>query len=363
MKSTTTYLKALLGASALTAFTALSAHAGGTSAGTNVQNTFTLNYDVNDTPQPVINNVGNETEFTVDRKIDLSVDSTVDTSVTPGENQRILTYTLTNEGNDAQQYDFNIVDEAVNAPLVGFDASPYVVWYEDPLNAGVYIEFTGSNYPELTADQSITVQIRADIPTSANDDEREILSLVATTLDTSGNVVTEDTDGNAILGAAENVFADDPASAEASTGDSGTVSDGNESATAFYVVSTAELTAVKAVDVFSQDGAGCATIPGTPTSGYAIPGACVEYVITAENTGSEDATDIVISDTLATDLTFIAVTSSGFTGGTFSSEPAANHDCATIGTPCDIVFDTATLASGTPSTPTVGTITIRALVK
>jgi len=47
-----TILKGLLGATALTVFTAGSAHAQLTPAGTNVQNTFTLTYDVGGVTQP-----------------------------------------------------------------------------------------------------------------------------------------------------------------------------------------------------------------------------------------------------------------------------------------------------------------------
>ncbi len=365
MTNTHKLWKALLGATALSAFTAVSAHAGGTAAGTDVQNTFTLNYEVNSVPQDEITNdgaPGNDapTSFTVDRTIDLSVESTVDTSVTPGELNQVLDFTLTNEGNDTQQYDLTVINEAVNAPTVGFDVSPYTVWYEDPLNPGTFIEFTGSNYPELAPDQSINVEIRGDIPSSANDAEQEILSLVATTLDTSGSVVTADSDGNSITGAAENVFADDPASAEASTGDSTTAPDGNESATASFIVASAEVTGTKDVAVFSEDGANCTVIPGTATGGYSIPGSCVEYTITVTNTGGEDATNVVVFDELDPNLTLVALDSTGFTGGSFDALTMP-LDCT--GGVCDVNFTGATLASGSVATPTVGTVIIRAIVK
>jgi len=53
MKTTQTLLKVLVSASALTAFTAVSAHAGGTTAGTNVQNTFTLDYQMSHLVRPL----------------------------------------------------------------------------------------------------------------------------------------------------------------------------------------------------------------------------------------------------------------------------------------------------------------------
>lgn len=349
----------MLGATALTAFTAVSAHAGGTAAGTNVQNTFTLDYQVNGEDQTTIDNVGTPTEFTVDRLIDVNVESTADTNVTPGQTSGTLNFTLTNEGNDTQQYNLTIVDEALN----DFDASAYSVWYEDPANPGVFIEFTGSNYPELAPDATIAVEIRSSqIPAGAADGEQESLSLIATTHDTSGALVSEDNDGNSLTGSAENVFADDPASAEASTGDSTTDSDGKDSATAIFLVASADLAANKAVTIFSEDGAGCATIPGTPTGGYSVPGSCVEYVITVTNEGGEDATAVTLTDILNENLEFVAAVPSGFTGGSFSPAlPTAGTDCA--GSACNITYTGATVDAPAPGGTTTATLTIRAIVK
>jgi len=173
--------------------------------------------------------------------------------------------------------------------------------------------------------------------------------------------VTEDTDGNDIL-AVENVFAD---AAGDVTGDD--AADGSHSATNTYTISTADLTADKTVSVFAQtpDGSNdCAVIPGTPATPvadqYAIPGACVEYVITATNSGAATATAIDIEDTLPPNLTFVAATASGFsTAGTFSTSPTANQNCSS--TPCVVIYDGAELTDGS-TTPTVGTVVIRALI-
>ena len=70
-------IKGLLGATALTAFSAGTAFAQNdfTAAGTTVSNTFTLNYEVNDTPQTQIDNIGNATDFNVDRLVNVTVSS------------------------------------------------------------------------------------------------------------------------------------------------------------------------------------------------------------------------------------------------------------------------------------------------
>ena len=369
MKNTKTILKALLGATALSAFTAVSAHAGGTAAGTNVQNTFTLEYSVNGEGQEDITNSGNPTNFVVDRLIDLNVDSTADTSVTPGQTSGTLNFTLTNEGNDTQQYDLAILDENLNT----LDASAYTVFYEDPSNPGVFIEFTGANFPELIADQTIAVQIRSSqIPSSAEDGQQESLSLIATTLDTSGVAVVNDTDGNLLDDGdntsnsdVDNVFADDPASAEASTGDSTTESDGKDSATAVYLVASADMTATKEVAIFSEDGSACVAAPvsGTADNGYSIPGACVEYTITVTNEGSQDATAVTVGDILDENLVFVDAVASGFTGGAFSSAfPALGTDCASSA--CDVTYTGAAVdAPASAGGTTTATIKIYAIVK
>jgi len=110
------FFKGLLAVAALTAFSTGSASAAGTAADTNVQNTFSLTYSVDGTEQPVIDTgpsgSNTPTEFTVDRKVDLTVVSNGNETVAPGEADAELTFTLTNTGNDTQGYDLSLVNEA-----------------------------------------------------------------------------------------------------------------------------------------------------------------------------------------------------------------------------------------------------------
>jgi len=195
------------------------------------------------------------------------------------------------------------------------------------------------------------------------DADEDVVSLVADTLEPStsgsaGTPLTADSDGNALTGAAENVLAD-------GSGTSNEVAnEGDHSATSTYIVASADVSGEKAVSIFSEDGSGCATIPGSPVAGgYSVPGACVEYTITVENTGGTAATDIIINDILDDNLLFVAADLSGFTGGSFASPalPAANTDC--VAGACEINLTGATLAAGSVGTPTVGVVTIRAIVK
>ena len=373
-------LKGLLGATALTVFTAGNAYAQLTPAGTNVQNTFTLTYDVGGVAQPPIDtsdpsDPNGPTEFTVDRLIDLTVASQGDNTVAPGATDEELVFSVTNDGNDTQAYALSVIEEGgddidTDDPA---GAAPVLVYYIDD-GDGVYepgagdgapITYDPANPPELGPDEVLWVVVTQDIPVSAVDGNTADVSLVADTLEPStspnaGNPVVADSDGtNELTGAAENVLAD-------GSGTSNEVANaGDHSDTATFIVASANVNAVKTVTIHSEDGTGCSVIPGTATGGYSIPGACVEYIITVENTGSSAASDIVINDVLADELDFAgAVFGGDFTGGSFASPalPAANTDC-TSGA-CVINLTGANLpAPVAPAVSTTGTVTIRAFVK
>jgi len=360
--------RGLLGASAISFFAATNAYAGGTAAGTNVQNTFTLNYTVSSVSQPQIDNTGSPTEFTVDRLVDLTVASNGNANVAPGALNQELVFQLTNNGNDVQAYNFALVNEGGDDFNTG---GLNITFYVDDGDAvfepggapgqdgtgSAYTPGSGTASSDLAADAIIWVVVDGDIPSTQNDTDASQVSLIADTLQPSsgaipGAAVIADAGTNTLTGAAENVLADG----------SGTANEGNNagdhSATATYIVASPDLTAAKSVSIFTQDGSGCATIPGTPGGGdqYSVPGACVQYVITATNNGATaSATAIAIADVLPGDLRFITATPSGFSGGSFS-QPATNTDC--VANACTVSLSSATLAAGA-----TGTVTIRALVK
>lgn len=359
-------------ATALAAILPAVAYADGTAAGTNVQNTFTLDYKVSGVDQNTIDTgaggLNTPTEFTVDRLIDLTVATNGDTGVPPGAQDQDLVFSLTNEGNDVHAYALSFVNEGGDQ----FSATSTTLFYyiddgdeafepgADDGNALAYSVKT----PDLLADDILWVIVRGDIPTGLEDADVDSISLVANTLEpstagASATPVIADSDGNSLTGAAENVLADGSGTSNENE------NEGDHSASSAYVVASADVAATKAITIFSEDGTGCATIPGLPPAGeqYSIPGACIQYIITVENTGGTDATDLIINDVLRDQLEFIAATVTGFTGGSFASPalPAINTNC-TSGA-CDINFTGATLAAGSDATPTVATVTIRALIQ
>ena len=373
-------LKGLLGATALTVFTAGNAHAQFTPAGTGVENTFTLTYDVGGVSQPPIDtslpgDPNGPTVFTVDRLIDLTVASLGDNTVAPGATDEELVFSVTNEGNDTQAYLLTLFEETGDDIDTDDPVGAEIVYYIDdgdgvfdPVADGPAIVYdptaTGFLPPELGQDEVLFVVVTQDIPAAAVDGNRADLTLVADTLEPStslnpGAPVTADTDGNDIIGDAENVLADDTGTARELE------FEGDHSATGTYIVAAADITAVKTVDVFSQDGTGCEIAGFTAPTGnqYAIPEACMEYTITVENAGSSDATDIVLTDILPPELLFARADFAGFTTGAFDSVtfPSLNQDCAV--TACTVTLTGATLPGATAPAVTTGTVTIRAFIK
>ena len=358
----TTFYKGLLATAAITALSTGSAFAAGTAAGTNVQNTFTLDYEVNGTPQTQIDNVGNETEFTVDRLVDLTVASNGNTNVVPGAQDQELVFSLTNDGNDTHAYALTTA-QGVDGTDDDFDPANTTLFYVVDTNGnGIYepgvdaapVAYNGTNTPDLAPDATLFVIVQGDIGAGQTDGETSQIALIADTLDagTTNPTVADPDAVNALTGGAENVLAD-------AAGTDDVANQGDHSAQGTFLVASADVAATKTVTVFSQDGSDCANLGATPPSGeqYAIPGACVEYRISATNSGTVDATAVAVNDQLPINLTYVGSQVNVFTGGTLT-DPAAGTDCGpTLGN-CTVNLSGATLATGD-----TGVVIIRALIK
>lgn len=391
--------KGLLGTVAVAVLSAGTAFADGTAAGTPVNNTFTLNYEVNGAGQPVITNAGTPTTFLVDRVVDLTVTNTSgQVSVAPGQENVSTVFTLSNDGNGTQAYDLDLFTAGGLGSVIGATTGPdddfdplapsngIVISYV-PVGGGAAVTFDPadtSTYPVLDADDSITITVTQNIPTLADntavvDDALANVVLVANTLNEPGVAsplvafadVTADSNGNDLL-ASENILidADGPA---AQTVD-GVTPDGAHSAIGTYIVASADVTGEKTVSVITQNGTNCTDFSAAPNSNaYSIPGACVEYRITVTNNDTRAATAIAISDTLPAELNFVAAqveTSGDFTGGVLTvptiTPPATSLDCT--GNACVVSFTGATLPADDGVTPDnnnspEGVIVIRALLK
>ena len=102
MTSKLTYMGAI-GLTALSSVAAVPAFAAGTTAGTTITNTATVDYQVGGVAQGQQSASNN---FTVDRKINLLVEEvgTVTTNVVPGQTNAVTTFQLTNSSNEVLDF-------------------------------------------------------------------------------------------------------------------------------------------------------------------------------------------------------------------------------------------------------------------
>jgi len=352
-----------------------------TPAGTDVQNTFTLNYDVGGVNQTQIDNTATPTSFTVDRRVQVNVAGVQNTNVAAAASNQSLFYGITNTGNDNHSY--NLTAEEVAGEDFDTDAtrSPRYSFFSYPDTNGDGIlqagEIAGLGTPytflDVAPDETIWIRLEANIPAGpivgqTGDvilvaEAREPSAWLVTTGPTAaptptlGATLTADSDNNINTGVAENVFTDvaGPATTDGAA-------DARHSGTATYTIIAANLSANKTVLVIATDGGDLATCasaaaPAGATE-YAIPGACVEYLISVVNgAGAASADNIDIADVLPDEVEFAGSSQSGFsTAGTITN-PAGG--CTTG---CTVSLDDAVLIP-TPTVAATGELRIRALVR
>lgn len=292
---------ALASASAL-ALAASPALAAGTEAGTTITNTVTVNFNVGGFSQ--VAEVDTD-EFVVDRKVDIVVAEVngTTTQVSPGQTQAVTVFTVTNTSNDTLDFVLSSSQQTGGASAYsGADSF-------DATNVRFYIDENGDGLldagdtlvtflDEVAADDSVRVLVVVDIPTGLSTDAVAAIDLIATAhaggaAGTQGALLVETT--GADTAGVDTVFADTAGSA---TGDG--ARDGSHSAKADYTILAAALSAAKTSRVVSDP------FNGTDNP-KAIPGAVVEYCIAVSNAaGSATATNIVVTDPVPGDLTYVA---------------------------------------------------------
>ena len=205
-------LKGLLGATALTVFSAGTAFAQNdfTAAGETVSNTFTLNYEVNNTPQTQIDNTATPTNFNVDRLVNVTVSSQGDTFVISGQGDALLPFVVVNNGNDEHAYLLDIEQASGDEfDTTAATTSPDIIFYlesDDTNGDGVLSDSeraaaTPQNYsttanavnvPVLPADGRAFVFVRQDIPEARTDLDQAGIFLSADTQSITGGSGTTD---------------------------------------------------------------------------------------------------------------------------------------------------------------------------
>lgn len=326
--------------------------AAGTDPGTLVENTATVDYDVNGNPQAQLTSTS--ADFVVDRRVDFTV-TRMGTGLTPtglGDTQVFVDFYVTNLSNgdldfsllfdqltsgDGDIYGAGTADTDVDMSNVSISVSAAV----DPTPGtgdGPAPVFGGPTFiDDLPEDQSIRVRLYADTPATLANGDIAGLRLNATAADPSGgpgaNLVES---GSWNQGSIDNVFAN---TAGADTNGNATEADVDG-----FIIEAAELIITKTAAVFSDPFG----------SGRAVPGAVIEYSIEIDNSaGGDDADNISIEDPIDSDVTFLDDVYNGNTSNVSIFDGAATTYCDAEAGGADTNSDGCVFDS-----PAAGTLTI-----
>jgi uncharacterized repeat protein (TIGR01451 family) len=279
------------------------AHAAGTDAGVQINNTATVDYSVGGVPQTQVTSP--VAQFVVDRMVDLNLieTNTAPANTTPGAANVVTTYKLTNTGNGAQGYNFTTanVGGTVFGNADAFDVSNLQVRVSGAAcvvattTTPAYAGETATTVPTLAEDACAYVFILADTPVAALNAQAANVRLTAISRE-----VTTLADLDAAAAAALAV-ADDPATIQIVFADSATggqtARDGRAFADDQYYIVGPSLSAAKVAAVQAD--------ALQPTNPKPIPGATVQYTITLTNSGAAAADAVVIGDVIPANTTFV----------------------------------------------------------
>ena len=286
---------------ALAAFATAPALAEGTTAGTTITNTVSLSYKVGGVDQA---QVSASDSFTVDRKVNLVVaeSGSISTSVTPGEQNAISVFDVTNVSN--APLDFAL---AASQRSGGTAAHGGTDTY-DVAGLRIHVDSNGNNVfdpasdqlagflDQVGADETRRVFVVANVPLGRATGDVAGVRLAATAAEAAapgalGAVVTETQGAN--TAGVDTVFAD-------AGSDGNTARDGIHFDEDDYTILAASLTATKTSRVVSDP------FNGT-TNPKMIPGAVIEYCVAVANApGSATASNLAISDSLPATTSWLA---------------------------------------------------------
>ncbi|WP_297533158.1 DUF11 domain-containing protein [Thalassolituus sp.] len=295
-------------------------HAAGTAAGTEVTNTAILNYQINGVDQDAVEA---QDVFNVDIKVDYALTRLLTTEPNQtsleADNVTIAAVQITNDGNSPTSFTVAAGNETgttldVNGTTYTDNidtGTTYSYYVDDPVNGtpGVLDAadtlLTGPT-AEVLADETITVFIT--VPKAEIDGADKDVALTTVTV----NGVASTIDGTTYqLDTGDN----DPTNGSE---DDAAIANGATTIEVVYADTDADnqeiLTDVLLLVFPNLDGLGNLTktsaVISDPLNGTdnpkAIPGAVVEYTITLTNTGTADATNVVVTDAIPADTTYVA---------------------------------------------------------
>ena len=328
---TTTQLLGAVSALALVVMSSAPAWAVGTNAGDQITNNVSVTYEVGG----VLQNAETASDtFTVDQRVNVNVNfvGAAATSVSPGQDDAVLAFDVTNLSNSIVDLDLSTALNAGTAANISniriyrdngnnvFDAGDTLVTFLD----------------EVAEDGTVRVFVVADIGLNAGngDDFDVVLTADAHAAGTAGTLGTELTGTTgANTSGIDTVLFD-------GAGTTDSANQGDFSDLGSYTVAGALVTVAKTSRVVSDP------VNGT-TNPKAIPGATVEYCITVSNaTGAATATNVDVTDDLPFDVSYDAVfgifvdgnasCTGGVSGGSFSAATGPAGEDQVLGDLSDV---------------------------
>lgn len=255
------------------------AGAAGTPAGTVIQNTATVSFDLGGTALTLDSNT---TTITVVERLDVDVTlQSPQTLVAASDTNRALLFTVTNTGNGIEAFLLTIDSTLTGDDFNPVPAVPAIYFDTDSsgdFNVGDLAYNPGVDDPVLAADASIDVFLVNDIPGTVINGDIGQSQLTATSATGSG------TPGTEFTGAGDG-------GVDAIVGTSGA----EDADVGEYLVSDVQVSVLKAQAVADPFG-------GTE----ALPGATITYTITVEVTSTGTATSSVLRDPIPTYTTYVS---------------------------------------------------------
>lgn len=279
----------------------------GVLAGIDISNKVTVTYSIAGKKQspiessptgnkfPGIGN-GQNTTFKVDRKVDLTITNNGDTKVTLGESHAELNFTLSNDGNDSQEF---LLSTNSILPTDNFNTH----------NCKVEItSVTGTPLPgvilptfdtiKLGPDQQANISVKCDIPFD-NDgqpilkDHTSLLSIKAlTSKNSDGSITTEETTPES-ESSIETVYAD-------TAGSDDIIRDASHSARASYITLDATTSALPTLSIDKT----IVSVVDPQGGNKSVSGSNVTYKIIISTTGEGVINNVIITDSTPTNMTY-----------------------------------------------------------
>jgi len=321
-----------------------------TAPNTVVTNTISLEYNSGSGTPTVTQTNAASVVFNVDRKVDLGVSAQAGGGLVPavpGQTAVTFSFLVENRGNDSQGFVIAVTGGgnigggtglSYSATATTTEGEYYVMISPDGTIASgtVYNVTAAGNAGDLVPGGSYHVLIVANVPIAATDGQFDDFTVRATATDAgSTNTVVEDrTQG---LTGVNTVFADAASNSTRTNTTIDVALDGRDADETRLEIRAPIIVATKTAVVLDEGLPGstfvCASggaATGAPLA--AIPGACVEYTITVQNTSTSGtaAGGITITDPIPANTT-----RAGESAGTFDTvtfDAGDNEVTATLAT-------------------------------